>query len=139
MKSILVIDDSVDSLDLVDRILSFAGYDVCKASCPEQAFKILLNEPFDLIICDLHMPFTVDESHFDFQYSYEVGLRTIKELEWALPGTPIIAISATTPWDLPGVMSAIAHIPALSKPFSPRTLMQLVQAALYKEEGLVMH
>ena len=131
MKSILVIDDSRDTRDIVDTILSDAGYDVVSTGCTAEAFEALSNDSFDLLICDLHMPFVLDQNHFDYQYSYEVGVRTIQELSWVYPTTPIIAISATVPWELPTVMKSISHIPALSKPFSPRVLLNTVEQALF--------
>lgn len=126
MESALVVDDSQDWRETVSAILSDNGYHTEVASNPYEAFEILKNDSFDLLICDLHMPFRTDGEFFDYPYSYEVGVRTIKELEWVFPQMKIIAISATVPWELSKIMAEIAHIPAIPKPFSRRDLLEVI-------------
>jgi len=133
MKSILIIDDCSDYRSTISDILLDANYDVWEAESPDCAFKILKREEMDLIICDLHMPFTVDQRFAEFEFSYRVGLETIKELTWVYPYKPIIAISAAPPSELRRMSLEIGTVPALNKPFPPGELLSLVQCSL--EQG----
>jgi type II secretory ATPase GspE/PulE/Tfp pilus assembly ATPase PilB-like protein/CheY-like chemotaxis protein len=54
--SILVVDDDEDTRDLLDRILSRAGYRVIQASDGGEALLKLGCESMDLILSDIHMP-----------------------------------------------------------------------------------
>ncbi|MBX7143587.1 MAG: response regulator [Oligoflexia bacterium] len=127
MRTALVVDDNADTRDAVSGILSRVCEDVWVAESLKEAFKILDIQQFDVIVCDLHLPFALDRDVYHYQYSYEVGLRMIKELEEVYPDTPIIAMTATMPWDLPKVMKDLPHIPTLSKPFAPQALLSLLQ------------
>ena len=133
MKSILVIDDDLDYRETIQAWLEEAGYDVQVAESTDQAFTILSRDSFDLILCDLHLPFTLDQRHFDYGYSYTVGVSTIQELKNVYPELPIVAISATMPWDLPKVLKELPELPRLSKPFSRDQLVVLVTKSL--QEG----
>lgn len=128
MKNALIIDDSADSREIVQAILSAEVQDVQVAGSIKEAFSILEVEEFDLIVCDLHMPFALDHDVVNYPYSYEVGIRTIKELEQVFPSTPIIAMTATVPWEIPQVMKELPHIPTLSKPFAADALLSLVRS-----------
>ena len=55
-KKILVVDDEKDILDILEAILSNAGYDVIKALGGREAVSIAKKERPDLIILDIKMP-----------------------------------------------------------------------------------
>jgi len=130
MKSILIIDDDREYREMIGTLLLELDFHVEETRCPDEAFPLLRQDKYDLIICDLHMPFTLGPKHFEYPYSYEVGTKTIIEINWACPETPIMAITATMPWDLPKIMQSIPHIPALSKPFGPDELLAMVNKLL---------
>ena len=127
MKSILIIDDCEEYRSIVSCMLLDADYDVWEAESVDQAFQLLKRESMDLIICDLHLPFITDERMKDFEYSYKVGVNTIKELSWVYPFKPIIAISAAPQPLFAAVGKELGTIPALSKPFSADQLLTLVE------------
>lgn len=56
LNRLLVVDDSVDTRDLLMRNLSGRGYGVLAAAGVEEAIGILESEPVDLVITDLKMP-----------------------------------------------------------------------------------
>lgn len=126
MKSILIIDDSEEYRSIISCILLDADFDVWEAESVDQAFQLLKRETMDLIICDLHLPFITDERLKEFEYSYKVGLNTIKELTWVYPYKPIIAISAAPPSAMVRMGAELGTIPALNKPFSPNDLLSLI-------------
>lgn len=130
MQSILIIDDDANYRDTLGQWLDEAGYDIHLAESCEKAFQSPATDEFDLVICDLHLPFTLGEKIFNYAYSYEVGLKTIQELQTVYPKLPIIAVSATCPWDLPKVLKSCQNIPTLSKPFSREILINSVSCSL---------
>lgn len=55
-EKILIIDDELDVLKTIDRILTKEGYKVKSASSGKEAIEILKVENFDLAITDIRMP-----------------------------------------------------------------------------------
>ncbi|MEO0206620.1 MAG: response regulator [candidate division WOR-3 bacterium] len=55
-KKILVIDDEIDILDFVERVLKDAGYSVSKAKDAKQGLAILQSERIDLVLLDIMLP-----------------------------------------------------------------------------------
>ena len=53
---ILVVDDAVDTLDVIQRNLTTKDYRVLTTTCVEKAINILDKESIDLVITDLKMP-----------------------------------------------------------------------------------
>lgn len=126
MKSILIIDDSEDFRDTCGEILASEGYTVACAPTPDDAFPLLKEHDFHLIICDLHMPFCSGEEKENFAESFEVGIKTIKELKWALPSSNILALSSASALDLRKIALTLEPVPTLSKPRTKDELMLLV-------------
>lgn len=129
MRTVLIIDDNCDFRETVSEMLSDAGYDVLEASCPDRAFMMLEDEKVDLILCDLHMPFTDDARQAEFLESQKVGIETIKELGWVFPQIPIIAVSAATRLELAEAERQLGDLPLIPKPFSAHVLLQRMTEA----------
>ncbi|NQU42492.1 response regulator [bacterium] len=53
---ILIVDDSESIRETLGLTLRFKGYEVQEAENGEQALKILQQDVFDLVFCDLAMP-----------------------------------------------------------------------------------
>jgi DNA-binding response OmpR family regulator len=56
MKKILVIEDEQDIRDSIQEIVEMAGYAVTPIANGAAGIKALMQNPFDLIICDIMMP-----------------------------------------------------------------------------------
>ena len=138
MKTILLIDDDPGFIEITAEVLSSAGYEIIPTYSPSEAFPVLMDELADLVICDLHMPFTMGDKQNDYKYSYEVGIRTIKEIYWAVPHLPIIALTSAPIHDLSRIATMIDPIPAYSKPASARKLVDLVYSVLEHKEALAI-
>ena len=128
MQTILLIDDNEEYRNTAAAILSDEGYDIREASCPDEAYKLLMRERCDAIVSDIHMPFTLGEDFHHYPYSCEVGIRSIQELQGVFPDMPIIAVSAAV--DLPKLREILKGIPVLQKPTSPTALRDVVRTAL---------
>jgi DNA-binding NtrC family response regulator len=53
---ILIIDDEEKLRSLMTRIVSLEGYEVLQASDIKSAFKILVKESIDIVLCDVKLP-----------------------------------------------------------------------------------
>ena len=127
MQDILIIDDDAGFRESARLVLQDEGYTVREAACAEEAFaRLLAGEHFDLIFCDLHMPFTNGERRENYRFSVDVGYRAAKELAWALPDSTVIVLSAIGPADMMRLVPHLHPIQAFSKPTSPRDLLSLM-------------
>ena len=134
-KKILVVDDDLRLRDLLTRYLGEQGFAVKGAENGAVMDKLLLREPYDLIVLDLMMP-------------GEDGLSICRRLRAAEPGQAIIMLTAKGDEidRIVGLeMGADDYLP---KPFNPRELLARIQAVLRRrgtatpgapatEEGIV--
>ena len=81
---ILVVDDRPLNIELLDAILTSAGYTVESAESGKKALNKVFNDPPDLILLDVMMP---------EMNGYEVCRRIRKNT--SLPYVPIIYITAS--------------------------------------------
>jgi DNA-binding response OmpR family regulator len=122
--AILVIDDEAHIVQVLSLKLRNAGYRVLTAVDGEEGFELALKHRPGLIITDFQMP-------------YMTGLELCRALAGneATAGIPVLMLTARgyalDPQDL-----AIGNIKdVLSKPFSPRALVDQVQGILRPGDG----
>ncbi len=118
-KKILVVDDEAHILQVLSIKLRNAGYEVITAVDGEEAFERARREAPDLIITDFQMP-------------YMTGLelcRSLAEGE-ATRNIPVLMLTARG-FALDDEDLAMGNIKdVLSKPFSPRAIVQQVGSLL---------
>lgn len=118
-KKILVVDDEKHILHVVSLKLKNAGYEVITSGDGEEGYETACDECPDLIITDYQMP-------------YMTGLEMSRELQKNkdTQNIPILMLTARgyalTDEDLAAVN--IKH--SISKPFSPRELLECVNNSL---------
>jgi len=127
MKSILIIDDDFDYAEMCATVLTEADYDVRQAPCPDKAFTIMREERFDLILCDLNMPFTSGPRAHEFKRSVEVGVKTVKELAWVNPTISVVAMTSAPEAEVREIAPQLDGIPLFSKPHKGKELIGLVK------------
>ncbi len=117
-KKILIIDDEVDTLNLLGMTLSLAGYEIAKANNGQLGISLISEFEPDAIILDVMMP---DQSGIEV-------LNTIKKLFVSPP--PVIIFSARGRIeDMVEGMEAGAF-KYLVKPVSRDKLLETVKSAL---------
>jgi len=55
-RRVLVVDDSITTRALIKSIVEEGGYDVTAARDGAEAFRLLQDQPFDLVVSDVQMP-----------------------------------------------------------------------------------
>lgn len=123
---ILVIDDDLDTVNMLRLVLKSSGYEVTTStSWEEVSDRLLLSErekkSFDLIILDIMMP---ERSGFDIFNSIEVVLH---------PMPPVIFLSAKSTIETMVQASDMGAAKFLAKPTTPDKLLATVRDVL--EQG----
>lgn len=117
--TILLVDDEAHILQVLSLKLRNAGYKIMTALDGEEAFELACQSAPDLIITDFQMP-------------YMTGLelcRALKDHE-STSNVPVVMLTARG-YALSDEDLAIGNIRnVLSKPFSPRSIVQLVDELL---------
>ena len=119
-EQILVVDDSPDTLELLQRNLESKGYRVLKALGAVEAIKVLESVPVDLVITDLKMP-EVD------------GLSLVRHIHENYKNTEVMMITG-----YPSIEGAVEAVKTgaeefLAKPFTDDELFSAVQRVLEKQ------
>lgn len=116
---ILVVDDEAHILHVLSLKLRNAGYEVITAVDGEDGLDLATQQAPDLVITDFQMP-------------YMTGLELCRALA-AQPSTtdiPVLILTARG-YALDGEDLALGNVRGvLSKPFSPRAVLQLVKEVL---------
>ena len=114
---ILVVDDAMDTLEMINRNLSSKGYFVFTASSVVEATHILKSSPVDLVITDLKMP-GLD------------GMDLLTDCRAKRPDLPIVMISAFGTVD--AAVNAIKRgaYDFITKPVDETELLNVVNKAL---------
>ncbi len=116
---ILVVDDSPETLEMLDRNLRSEGYDVLTASSVAEAIKILDDTMADLVITDYKMP-------------KNSGMDLIRYVRENLRNTEVMMITgyATVEGAVDAIKSGAEEY--LTKPFTDEELFTAVRRALDK-------
>ena len=117
---ILVVDDSRDMHELIERILWRDGHVLAHAANGRGALRLLQAARFDLVLTDLFMP--------DMD-----GIELIRELTAQAAGTPIVVLSGADAAGAGNLLDAacvFGAATALRKPVSAPDLRAAVRAVL---------
>lgn len=118
-EKILVVDDSMETLEVLQRNLSSRGYLVYTASSVDAALRILDQEALDLVITDYKMPRTD-------------GLDLVRHVHENLPDTEVMMITGYA--SIGGAVEAVKFgaNDYLAKPFTDEELFGAVEHAIHK-------
>ncbi|MBF0448306.1 MAG: response regulator [Magnetococcales bacterium] len=121
MPNILVIDDDVQFLAYLHRILTNEGYEVGLASDGRQGQALIDEEKFDLLITDIFMP-------------VKDGIEVLREIRRRKLEIKIICISGGGQNCSPEEALKIVHLLGadriLNKPFTKNDLLPLIRELL---------
>lgn len=121
MKEILIVDDDKDLSFIISEMLESYGYRVTTAETGEQAFELLTDNTYHLILLDINLPDTT-------------GLELCKELR-QVSQVPVIFASARTSEDDRITGFDIGGDDYLPKPYSMKELLSRVNALIRRTYG----
>jgi two-component system, NtrC family, response regulator PilR len=121
MERILVVDDDRGMQDVLDIMLSRAGYKVATADDGAVALDIIGKKKFDLVITDLKMP-RVD------------GIELLKGIKETAPGTAVILLTAFASGETALAAMREGAYDYVEKNFNVEDLLAIVRDALEKRE-----
>ena len=121
MKEILIVDDDKDLSFIISDMLESYGYNVTTAESGEQAFELLTDNTYHLILLDINLPDTT-------------GLELCKELR-QVSQVPVIFASARTSEDDRVTGFDIGGDDYLPKPYSMKELLSRVNALIRRTYG----
>jgi CheY-like chemotaxis protein len=113
---ILIVDDEEADRLLIQAILARMGYETVVAVSGEEAIRRFLETGIDVVVTDLHM----QDVH---------GFELISILREFSPPPPVIAVSATGPFQL-HMAEQLGARWTLRKPIDPHLLLDAVKRAL---------
>ncbi|MCX7732059.1 MAG: sigma-54 dependent transcriptional regulator [candidate division WOR-3 bacterium] len=116
---ILVVDDNAETLEVLERNLNAAGYQVWTAQNVTDAVKLLQNEHFDVVITDMKMPGAS-------------GLDLIKYVRENLNDTEVMVITGYATVESAVQAVKIGAEEYLPKPFTDEELLNAVKRVLEK-------
>ena len=115
---VLVIDDTAEVREMINKMLSVEGYDVLEAANGKEGMQIISSEPeIELVITDLIMP-------------EKEGIETIREIKQDYSHIKILAISGGGKIDGQNYLAIAQGMGAdltLRKPFVRKDLMDVVK------------
>ncbi len=118
MKKILIIDDDIEMLQSLKKIMSHKPeYDVTYSQEPRMGNELFQKEKFDIVISDLMMN--------DF-----TGMDIIKSFKEKSPETPIIIISGYGTIEASVEAIKLGAIDFIEKPFTSKKLFESIEKAL---------
>ncbi len=124
MARILVVEDEPDLLLGLEDDLRLEGYEVEVARDGEAASRRAREQPFDLIILDVMLP-------------YKDGFEVCRELRRAGLQTPVILLTAKTEESDKVLGLDLGANDYVTKPYSPRELRARVRAIFRQQQGLL--
>jgi CheY-like chemotaxis protein len=118
MADVLIVDDNADIRTLLAAILRVVGHQVREAPDGLKGLELVSARTPDLVVLDVEMPVLTG-----FEMAYELFLRDCGE-----ENIPIILLSGVV--GLPEVADVVGTPYFLAKPYSPDSLLRLVDCAL---------
>jgi len=116
MRSLLLVDDDRDGLEIRRLIFEREGYQVSTATGARAAREAFSNDPPEIVVLDLRLPLTED------------GLALIREFRAQTPQVRIIVLSGWTA-DLNGRPEAAMADAVLAKPVRSEKLIRTLAQA----------
>lgn len=114
MERILVIDDELETCEMLKDILGDAGYNVSMAVSGREALNLIKQRPPDLIICDVVMEGVN-------------GMEVLSAIRSMKLNTPVIMISAYGTQDKVVQALELGAQDFIAKPFKPKNIVDTVK------------
>jgi CheY-like chemotaxis protein len=118
-RTILVVEDTADTRELMRIVLEFEGYQVLEAGDGLEAIEVALSERPDAILMDMSLP-VIDGCQ---------ATRRIRQ-QPELASVPIIACTAYNRWEWRGKAILAGCTDFMTKPLDPQNLLAMLSRYL---------
>jgi len=123
MKKILVIDDDTYICNLLVNYLDNNGYEAEGTYSGINGMKQVVNENYDLVLCDFRLPETD-------------GFKVLKQIKSKKPALPVIIMTAYADVKMAVKLIKAGAFDYVTKPIQPEEILELVNRAIeQKKEG----
>ena len=112
--TVLVVDDNVEQVNILKKILMREGYSVSSATCGDDALKIVQQGSVDVLITDMSMP------EMD-------GITLLKKAKEVKKNLPVIIITAFGEWGPYAEALREGAADFLSKPFKMDEILKVLK------------
>ena len=125
-KKVLVVDDEIHIVHVVAIKLRNNGYEVISADNGAEAFELACSEKPDIVVTDFQMPIMT-------------GLELVEKLrqEEGTRDIPVIMLTARSFAISKEQRDSLQISGCLSKPFSPRELLENIEDVLYQRKVMI--
>jgi two-component system alkaline phosphatase synthesis response regulator PhoP len=125
-KKVLVVDDEIHIIHVVAIKLRNNGYEVITADNGAEAYELTLKEKPDIVVTDFQMPVMT-------------GLELVEKLRQSeqTKDIPVIMLTARSFAISKEQQDSLQITGCLSKPFSPKELLENIEDVLHQKELLV--
>ena len=122
-KKVLVVDDEIHIVHVVAIKLRNNGYEVMSADNGAEAFELACREKPDIVVTDFQMPIMT-------------GMELVEKLRQhdETKDTPVIMLTARSFAISKKQREQLQISSCLSKPFSPKELLENIEDILYQKE-----
>jgi two-component system response regulator HydG len=123
MHNILVIDDDLDICNLLDRFLSKNGFNVQTAFSPGNAYNLIENNSYDVVLSD-------------FRLGNTDGKDILQKVKQKDPNTQVIIITGYSDIKIAVDVIKMGAFDYITKPLLPDEILLLLNKAIQKKEQL---
>lgn len=123
MHNILVIDDDLDICNLLDRFLSKNGFHVQTAFSPGNAYNLIDNNSYDVVLSD-------------FRLGNTDGKEILQKVKQKDPTTQVIIITGYSDIKIAVDVIKLGAFDYITKPLLPDEILLLLNKAIQKREQL---
>lgn len=124
MHNILVIDDDLDICNLLDRFLSKNGFSVQTAFSPGNAYNLIENNSYDVVLSD-------------FRLGNTDGKDILQKVKQKDPTTQVIIITGYSDIKIAVDVIKMGAFDYITKPLLPDEILLLLNKAIQKREQLL--
>jgi len=115
--AILIVDDDSSIREMMDVVLTQAGFQVASASSGETALDLMKRSRFALVLLDIHMP-------------RMSGLDVLGAMQRLPKAPPVLMVTADGQSSTVREAMALGCVGYVAKPFKPADLVERVRRAL---------
>lgn len=123
MKKLLIIDDEINTANLLSRFLTRNGFEVMTAATGSAATELLKNNEFTLVLCDFRLEDTD-------------GREILKKIKQQYPNTGVIIITGYSDIKMAVELIKMGAYDYISKPLYPDEILNTINKAIETQNAL---